>query len=531
MSMAESQIKKDGLIYSEDLTVVRGIDSSSQDFNGKIPYGPLEISEDAFAGSDLKSFTIPDSVKELPPCLFENLSDLESVKLPSEIKELPPYLFSGCKNLNKIEMPEKLNSFAEGLFYGCSSLKEIPFRIGLEEIGESACAACSSVTSIALPSSVTKIKSGAFTSCKALQAVVLSSKLYELADDAFDACDNIRSVRIDPQNHLFYVNEKDGCLYEKSLEGQDKLKIKVAKSENIDLMEQNFDETAESQDDLAFVVNEDFEEDDTFSSEIQINQEESDIIDDDNELENDIIDKKREDVRMEENSVDEMFNDIMSEQKEREKVSGDVTVSEKESQVLSETMQVMRESPVASNTGSVSQDELEKLFANHEAEATKDNKTEEDSGAIDSKTQILLNSVAFSKVIECNPSDPSPDDSDLFVIAEKTIKDEEGNEDFSPKLIACAQKIARIQDFKRIFMISGLPLDNDEFMQFYFHFINKRNVVLATSAASPEELSDYCKEICEQSRISLAKEDLKDQRQSVGIKNNYLIKLIIKDIY
>ncbi|MCR4743395.1 MAG: leucine-rich repeat protein [Treponema sp.] len=529
--MAESHVKKDGLIYSEDLTVVRGIDSSSQEFTGKIPYGPLEISEDAFSGSNIKSISIPDSVKELPPCLFENLYDLESVKLPAQIKELPPYLFSGCKNLDKVEMPERLTNFAEGLFYGCSSLKEIPFRIGLQEIGESACAACSSVTSIALPSSVTRIKTGAFAACKSLQAIVLSSKLYELADDAFADCDNIRSVRIDADNHLFYVSEKDGCLYEKSLEGQDKLKIKIVKSENIDLMDQDFDENAENQDDLDFVINEEFEEDDTFSSEIQVNPEESDIIEENTELQNDNIDKKREDVSMEENSVDEMFNDIMSDQKERETVTDDVGLSDKESQVLSETMQVMSDSPVASGAGAVSQDELEKLFASHEAEATKDNKTEEDPNAIDSKTQILLDSVEISKIIECNPSGPSPDDADLFVIAEKTIKDENGNDTFSPKLLACAQKIARIQDLKRIFMISGLPLDNAEFMQFYFHFINKRNVVLATSAASPSELSDYCKEICEQSRISLSKEDLKDQRQSVGIKNNYLIKLVVKDIY
>ena len=94
--MAESQIKKDGLIYSEDLTVVRGIDSSSKDFNGKIPYGPLEISEDAFSGSNLKSFTIPDSVKELPPCLFENLScKITEIRL---CDEFPGGIGSFCRD-------------------------------------------------------------------------------------------------------------------------------------------------------------------------------------------------------------------------------------------------------------------------------------------------------------------------------------------------------------------------------------------------------------------------------------------------
>ena len=66
-------------------------------------------------------------------------------------------------------------------------------------------------------------------------------------------------------------------------------------------------------------------------------------------------------------------------------------------------------------------------------------------------------------------------------------------------------------------------------MQFLFIYMSKRNSVMACEANSPSTLSDYCKALCEQSRISLKKEDLVEQRKNVSIKNNTLIKLIIQD--
>ena len=74
-------------------------------------------------------------------------------------------------------------------------------------------------------------------------------------------------------------------------------------------------------------------------------------------------------------------------------------------------------------------------------------------------------------------------------------------------------------------------MDNDEFMQFYFHFISKKNVILACEASCPSKLSDYCKTICEESRISLETKDLLEQRKLISVKTDNLIKLIIQDIY
>ena len=124
-----------------------------------------------------------------------------------------------------------------------------------------------------------------------------------------------------------------------------------------------------------------------------------------------------------------------------------------------------------------------------------------------------------------------PEENELYVIAEKLARGEDGKDSFSAKLVACCKTLARIHDYKKIIMLYGLPIDNDEFAQFFKHFISKKNVILACEAESPSKLSDYGKKICELSRISLKNEDLSEQRNTAAIKTDSLIKLVIRDKY
>ena len=129
------------------------------------------------------------------------------------------------------------------------------------------------------------------------------------------------------------------------------------------------------------------------------------------------------------------------------------------------------------------------------------------------------------------PQEEIPDDPDLFVIAEKTVTDASGNRCFTPKLVSCCKTFARIHDFKHVVLLNGLPFDNDEFLQFFHHYIVKKNVILACEASSPSALSDYCKKVCEEARISLNSTELNEQRKRISIKTDTLIKLVIKDKY
>lgn len=532
-------IKKNGLLYSPDMYTVIGVDDTSTEFSGRIPYGAHAIDDEVFSDCPYESISIPDSVKHLGNCLFENSKALEKVKLPASITELPPYLFSGCSALTKVNMPDNLTEFPEGLFKDCTSLLEIPFRAGIKVLPQNVISGCTSIRSLIIPNSVTTVGPEAVAGCTALESVMFPAGIQKISATAFQGCTALHSIRIDGESDLFYVSDKDGCLYMRTDEG-DMLMVRVCTAQNsgYGFFKDNVDdEPIEASED------EELEDDDTFfSSEIGAADEElnsfgevSELIE--NKSEN-IVSNKTEDNKgentMEDNNIDSMLADIMGAEKERNAVSEDVGISDTESAILTETMSVMADSTQnkTSNDIAVSNDELARLFEKHEAEeAASANAAPVDVNALDSKASILVDSVKFSKVITYSPAGEVPEDPDLFVIAEKTVTDENGNPAFSKKLISCCNTFARIHDFRHVVLLNELPLHNEEFMQFYHHYIGMKNVVLACEAASPSQLSDYCKTICEESRISLDRNELNEQRKRISIKTDTLIKLVIKDNY
>ena len=221
-------IKKNGLLYTEDMRTIVAVDTESNEFSGRIPFGAHYIEDEVFSDCPYEAVTLPDSVEQIGVCLFQNSKVLEKVKLPVNLTDLTPYLFANCVSLQKVTMPTTVKEFPEGLFYNCSSLLEIPFRAGIKELPENVLAGCSSVRSLVIPETVEKISSNAASNCTALTTLVLPKALYELADDAFEGCNSITKIRISEENRLFYVNEEDGCLYERGAEG-DKCKIQIAK--------------------------------------------------------------------------------------------------------------------------------------------------------------------------------------------------------------------------------------------------------------------------------------------------------------
>ncbi len=537
-----SYIKKNGLLYSEDLHTVLGVDDTVTDFTGRVPFGAHKIDDEVFSDCPYESISLPDSVTELGNSLFANSKALEKVKLPSGVTELPAYLFAGCSALNKVTMPNTVSSFSEGLFKNCESLPEIPFRAGITSLPESVFEGCKSIKSLVIPPTVRRIESRAVAGCTSLESVVFPTGLEYVAPDAFEGCTALRNLRVDGDTGLFYIGEEDGCLYEAADEG-DRIVLRVngAAGQSVNFFKDNADDISAG---FAEVDDEDFEEDDTFSAEIGASAEEAEFMQvkeqseasgpaafaaEDKFQNNPPEPVFEKPAANQDSAVDSMLADIMGDEKERSALSEDVGVSEEETQVLSQTMSVMSDSSLTTEPA-VSNDELEKLFAkNEETELATHNA--ENPDVLDSKAQILTDSVGLSKIIECQPTGELPDDPELFVIAEKLAKDENGKDNFSSKLVACCDYFAKIQDYKRIIMLYGLPLDNDEFAEFFKYFISKKNVILACEAESPSTLSDFGKSICDYARISLKKEELAQQRHSALEKTKTLVKLVIRDKY
>ncbi len=504
----ENLIKKNGLLYSDDLHTVLGVDISNPTFTGRIPFGAHFIDDEVFCECPYESFSIPDSVKKIGARQFENSLSLESVKLPSKIEELPSYLFAGCGALTKVKMPDTISVFPEGIFADCVSLTEIPFRTGLTEIRAQAMKGCSSVKNIIFPNTVTKIDSKACADCTSLQSVVFPSCIEEIAFDAFEGCTLLNSVRIDGDCEKYFVSEDDGCLYTK--DGQIVVKISVAKNNGIGFFKENVDDEPFEDE----IDDEEIEEDDTFYS-LEIGATDEEIA----TAENEIFTEQGNSTATESTNLG------------NETLPLENKIPESEDMMIEDTITETMNENVENRGASVSPDELAKMFEKHEAEVENENKIVVNPSDISSKAQILIDSAEFSKILRFESKDTILDDNELFVIAEKTITDADGNEDFSNKLKKCCNSFANIHDFSKIIMLKGLPVENDEFMQFYYHFMSKKNVIFVCEAESPSTLSDYAKLICEQSNISLDKNELNEQRKNANIKSNMLIKLVIRDKY
>lgn len=498
--MSENYIKKNGLLYSLDLKTIIGVDDTSTAFSGRIPYGANFIEDEVFSDCPYESISLPDSMKSLGAALFENSQNLEKVKLPAQITNLPPYLFSGCSALTKITMPNELESFSEGLFRNCISLTEIPFRYGISVLPNNIFEGCTSLKSVVIPDSVVEICENAFLNCESLESLVLPSSIKKIDKSAFCGCNSIHNIRIDGNNDLFFVDENNGNLYKKN-DDENELMIKISNVQNQDVsfFKENIDDEIIEQND-----DDEIEDDDTFFAvEIGANENES---------------KSFEINKDEENKMNEQINDV--------------SVSESELNLISQTMNVMETKNSIVKTPSISNSELEQLFSKHEeAEKQEQLKNSQKNEEQNSKKRILCDTVEFSKILTFEPKSEALIDSDLFVIAEKTVTNENGEKDFSKKLIECCNSFANIHDFKQIILLSGLPFENEEFVQFFYHFMRMKNVILACEASSPSNLSDYCKKICENSAIDLEKEALLQQRKNAAVKTSSLIKMVIRDKY
>ena len=146
----------EGLLYMSngDGTCIVDIGDCT-DENVVIPaYSPsgekvTQIKAFAFAGSEVKSVRIPETVTVIGQGAFQDCINLESVNLPSKITRIDSYTFDGC-----------------------IKLKEITIPAGVYSIGVEAFADCIACESIVIPASVTKIGKFAFKNFSGCDGIV-----------------------------------------------------------------------------------------------------------------------------------------------------------------------------------------------------------------------------------------------------------------------------------------------------------------------------------------------------------------------
>ena len=93
-----------------------------------------ELGSDVFYGcSKLASISLPDTVSKVGgECIFNECASLKTFKVPESLKELTYLFFGSCTSLESVELPAGLTTIEDNVFSDCSALDFIYFW-GTEE--------------------------------------------------------------------------------------------------------------------------------------------------------------------------------------------------------------------------------------------------------------------------------------------------------------------------------------------------------------------------------------------------------------
>ena len=499
------------------------------------------------SAASIEAVDIPDSVTVVPASLFSGCASLKKIKLSASLRSIPDRLFEGCSSLEKIIMPLEIDSIGRAAFSGCSSLKSIPFRAGLTELSEDVFSYCTSLTSLIVPDTVERIKSGAVADCTKLAAVVLPSSLKTLEAGAFAGCSSLRHIRISEDNDVFYVDEKDGCLYRRKdavivlrpcdfektaakliKSAEDELRTDEQKNDGtpeIDRYEESLrtaEDGIEAQDVSAGAVAKFLKKSDNSDTVENDRSEISEDVPDEIEIHkfnntepNDVMEKKTM-ANIDQASVDEIFKKASEIKSENTETADDgfKPISQDELNLLVAESDILRQNTPADITASASAQE-------HECSVSGDS---------------LLKRIAdAAKKYECidlsNPDGKSDWNDGLYVFAEGLVLDSSGSGHFSKALENCSRRIAAIRKYSKIFMYYGLPFGNDEFAHLFAGFIAERNTVYACSASKMSLLSGDAKHFASLAGISLERDQIECTNERAGNPETKLIKLMLQDNY
>lgn len=115
----------DGAIYTADRTTLVAYPTASGSVG--IPETVKTIRAGAFAGSKIKSITLPTSVIEIGGEVFKECIALESIVIPEGVTNILDSTFGFCRSLKSITIPATVTSIAGWAFNGCEALETVNY--------------------------------------------------------------------------------------------------------------------------------------------------------------------------------------------------------------------------------------------------------------------------------------------------------------------------------------------------------------------------------------------------------------------
>ena len=162
-------------------------------------------------GKSDKKYIIPDSVKTINRCAFNNCTELTEITIPDSVTNIEDFSFYGCTNLKSIEIPNTITDIKDGMFFGCSALTSISIPDSVTNIEENAFWNCTGLTEITIPNSVTNIGYNAFSGCTGLTEIIIPDSVISIKAYAFKNCTGLTEMEMPDSVTSIEMDAFSGC--------------------------------------------------------------------------------------------------------------------------------------------------------------------------------------------------------------------------------------------------------------------------------------------------------------------------------
>ena len=173
---------------------VRALDGTDQ---VTVPEGVDRLDVRAFAGSRVRSLSLPSTLRAVGERAFADCPVLEAVVLPDSVEVVGSSLFANAPALRSVVFPKSLRFLPGGQFAGnCAALREVRFPEKSLAFGANMFLDNPGIEHVELPEGVVCIHDGFFARARNLRSVRFPKSLRFIPTDCFLDCPSIEEIEI-----------------------------------------------------------------------------------------------------------------------------------------------------------------------------------------------------------------------------------------------------------------------------------------------------------------------------------------------
>ncbi len=166
---------------------------------------------------ELTEFTMSEKVRVIGNKAFSHCR-LTALVFPETLEKVEYEAFHGCSGLSSIRFLGENVDFAGKAFSSCYALEEIVLPKDITEIPARMFSGCTGLKEFTVPETVEVIGASAFYSCKSLTEIVLPESIKAIGNSVFGYCEGLKTVKLNDNIESMGENVFCNCISLESIE-------------------------------------------------------------------------------------------------------------------------------------------------------------------------------------------------------------------------------------------------------------------------------------------------------------------------